>query len=141
MRNKDDSLPPPEVDSALIAGLAARAGELSTLVEDLIATVRINRLARVYVIIVTVALIAGMGVSVWNTISTRRATDKIDKNNKLIVSCVDPDGSCYKEARQASRENIKLINDTTAAAALCAQRPENQTFDQLKACILTTLNH
>lgn len=122
------------VDPALLAGLATRAGDLENGIKELIETVRLNRIARVYIVILTLALVAGTAVNLWSTHET-------NKNTNVIIDCTDPDGRCYKEARAAGKENVKLINEISIAAAYCAKQPENKTIDQVKTCVNKSLSH
>lgn len=129
-----DSPEPEGIDIALLAGLTTKAGDLENRLLDLIETVRINRVARTYLVLLTVLLLAGSGVVIWTTQVTRH-------NTGVIIDCTDPSGKCYKEARQSAKDNVQLINQISVAAAYCAHQPENKTLEQIKACVSKSVSH
>lgn len=124
----------PEVDAALLAGLASRAGELSTIAENLIETIRLSRLSRIFIVLAALVLLGGMAANLYNTHATNR-------NTQVIISCTDPSGACYKDSRKTTAGTVKLINDTVIATVSCSKLPENKTYAEIRACVIATLSH
>lgn len=131
---RSNEQPPADVDPALIAGLASRAGELATIANDLVATVRISRLTRFFIISGMIVLLGGMAANVWNTFATKRSAS-------LIVSCTDPNGKCYQDSRKDTGQSVQNINDTVIAAVACSKVPTNETTADIRNCVLATLSH
>lgn len=123
---------PPEVDNALLAGLAARTGELNDAANEIIDSLRLNRLTRFFIIAVSLVLLGTSSVVLYNTITTNKTTH-------VIRDCTDPGGRCYKDARQSAKDNVKLLNDTTVAAAYCAKQPQNDALEEIRQCIVKVL--
>lgn len=123
----------PDVNQALIAGLATKAGELANVAEDLVTTVRLNKVARSYLFVITVFLLGVCVIVLWGTVV-------INKNTEKIISCTEPVGKCYKDGRKSAKENLKLINDTSVAAAYCAKQVNNDTLEEIRKCIVATLS-
>jgi len=114
-------------NDALLAGLAAQAGELSNAARDLADTVKLNRFARWFVVLVSFIMLAGMTISVWGAFETRNNTNR-------IISCTEVNGKCYQHNKQSSDSTVQSINDVIVAAAYCAKLPENQTLKEVTDC-------
>lgn len=122
-----------EVREALIAGLAASAGELSSVARELTAATRVGRAERIIIGALSLFLVV---LSVVSYISIHKLQD-IGKTNRsntdLIVDCTTPGGVCYERGRKSTGSAIATINDVTIAASYCAQF--NTTQATIRKCI------
>ena len=130
--SRDKETPVELAGPALQAAFVVRAGELKTIAEDLITTVRRDKVLRYFFGFISLVLVIGMAVNISNTRASK-------KNTKIIVSCTDPQGECYKNSQKSSGQSIEFINNVSIAAAYCAKQPENKTVAQIKICVTNSL--
>lgn len=64
-----------------------------------------------------------------------RGTDAAIDTNDQILDCLTPGGTCYEQARRNSRDTVTSINEVTAYAAVCADRPGAQSLSDIRLCI------
>lgn len=117
---------------ALLAGLAAQAGALSSAAAEIVKSVHLNRFARWFVTLVSLIMLVGMTISVWGAIETH-------KNTSRIISCTEVSGKCYQDNKRSQDSTVSSINDVITATAACTKKPENVTLEQIKACVRKTL--
>lgn len=64
----------------------------------------------------------------------------------LLVDCVEPSGSCYKDGQKRTAEVVQNLIDANqldevatrrivVVAAACSKDPENETLDDIQACV------
>lgn len=64
-----------------------------------------------------------------------RGTDAATATNDQILDCLTPGGTCYEQVRTNSANTITSINEVTAYAAVCADRPGAQSLADIRLCI------
>lgn len=68
-----------------------------------------------------------------------RAADAAVSTNDQILDCLTPGGKCYEQSRTNSKTTVASINEVTAYAAVCADRPGTQTLADIRLCIGTLI--
>lgn len=64
-----------------------------------------------------------------------RAADAAVSTNDQILDCLTPGGKCYEQSRTNSKTTVASINEVTAYAAVCADRPGTQGLSAIRLCI------
>jgi hypothetical protein len=128
----DQSEPRPLPSDALLAGLAARAGELSTAAEHLREAYRFSRVLKA---VVGVAVVVLVGIVVIAVLQLRVSSEN-RRTGQLIAGCTTPGGKCYErgQAQTASAVAaiVALIDERVrtdlAAAHACAAAHTDAAF-------------
>ena len=67
---------------------------------------------------------------------TRNAAQAAERGTDRIEDCTTPGRECFEEGQSRLAEAITGINDYATYAAACADKPRQQTYEEIKACIL-----
>ena len=59
----------------------------------------------------------------------------------LIRDCTQPEGECYQRSQDSTAEVVDNIGLLSTYAAACADQPEQQTAEEIRACVLDLLDH
>lgn len=57
------------------------------------------------------------------------------ETNDQILDCLSPQGACYAESQKRSAGFIASVNEITAYAAVCADRPGSQSLEEIRLCV------
>lgn len=140
----DRTVPDRLTPEALLAGLAARAGELSQEAHNLRESYRFSRILKVTVGIGVLllglnAVLLALLLSVAHT--NRHNTAASQQNTAAIRDCTTPDGRCYQRGQQATANAIAQIvagvnahTNLVLLATLDCSRPR-MSNPQMAACL------
>lgn len=136
-----------------------RAREDVRMTADLQVAHRVARaeLVKRALILTTTVLVAVLLVTQWRTVALIRSTqqtgspvlqaigkqnDDIQRGteasvstNEQILDCLTPGGECFERSRTNSSNTVASINEVTAYAAVCADRPGVQSLAAIRLCI------
>lgn len=73
------------------------------------------------------------------TQDTRAAAEAAARGTNRIEDCTTPGRDCFEESQRRLAQAITGINDYATYAAACADKPQQQTYAQIKACILAQI--
>lgn len=73
------------------------------------------------------------------TVKTRQTTQNTNRTAKAVLDCTTPGGKCFKRGRRATAKAVGDINRVIVLAAACADRPGDQTREQIERCVLDAL--
>lgn len=104
------------------------------LVAVLIAAAVASVVAAVFVSAATVTTVRKSQVTNTGTLNNT------DRTLEILLDCTDPTGGCYRRGQEAQKAAIDDITVIAAAAAACANRPENATVKATLDCTLRELD-
>lgn len=128
---------------ALIAGLAAAAGDLSSVARDLYKSAVLTRLERTIISIAIVLLLLSTILSTVMVVALRGTAETLSKlaesnnqNTAIIRDCTQPGGNCYQQGRDRAGITVELINRNSIAANFCSlKEPTFTTAEDFKRCV------
>jgi hypothetical protein len=71
--------------------------------------------------------------------ATNRAAESAERGTKRIEDCTTPGRPCFDESQKRLAEVIVSINDYATYAAACADRPRQQTVEEIQTCIVAQI--
>lgn len=124
--------------ATLVGELTAKAEELKEIARDLAHSAILSRAQRTALL--GLSVVVGLMVIVLITIGLQNGenTDATRNAVNLIQDCLNPDGTCYKNARANQNSNTQLINRFTTAAAICAKTETTEVA--IRSCIEEKVN-
>ncbi len=68
-----------------------------------------------------------------------RAAQEAVRSSTRIEDCTTPGRECFEDSQRRLAEAITGINDFATYAAACADKPRQQTAQQIKVCIVAQI--
>lgn len=106
-------------------------------------------LAVTVAVIVALAAVAGLTAVISSAMTTTQVRQTQQVNTKkadartqtlaLVRDCVTPGGKCYERGQRQTAAAVADINRVTVLAAACADKPAQQTQDEIYACVVRRL--
>lgn len=102
------------------------------------------------VAVLSMALVVSVLVAVFVSASTTAAIRESQNDNtttldntsrtlELLLDCTSPEGACYKRGQARTAKVVDDIGLLSAFAAACADRPRQQTAEEIQECVLDLL--
>lgn len=57
----------------------------------------------------------------------------------IILDCTQPSGTCFQNGERRTGQAVSLIKLAQVAAVACADRPGQQSLDEINACVERTM--
>lgn len=94
--------------------------------------------AGVVIVVIAAVLISATTVTrVRESQVTNTGTlNNTDRTLEILLDCTDPTGDCYKRGQASQASAIEDISRISVYAAACADKPREQTAEQIQECIL-----
>jgi predicted metalloprotease len=93
--------------------------------------------------VLAAVLVVGMvylGVSTYTLVNAMRETQQTNsKTYDKVLDCTDPEGECYREGQERTKQVVADIGKVSAYAAACADLPGRQTEVEVYQCVLDRL--
>ncbi len=89
----------------------------------------------VAVVVAAVTVTQIRGDQVDNTETINNTKDTLE----LVRDCTQPQGECYQRSQDSTAEVVDNIGLLSTYAAACADQPEQQTAEEIRACVLDLL--
>lgn len=93
-----------------------------------------------------IAVLALLAAAVFVVVQVRSTQIEGTPTGKRIVeiaekidSCTDPEGECTQRGQQRTASAISDINRISIIAAACADRPAQQTLEEIQGCVIAKL--
>jgi len=88
--------------------------------------------------IVVLQLVATL-VGTDNTTTIRQTQHDNAETLRLIRSCTSPGQECFERGQRQTATAVADINRVAIFAAACADRPAQQTVEQIQSCVIARL--
>jgi len=88
--------------------------------------------------IVVLQLVATL-IGTDNTTTIRQAQHDNAETLRLIRSCTTPGKECFDRGQKQTAGAVADINRVAIFAAACADRPAQQTVEQIQSCVIARL--
>jgi hypothetical protein len=85
--------------------------------------------------VVFLAFMWGVVVIYSNSQVNREALNRTDETLRTIKSCTTPGKKCFNEGQARTGEAVAGINEVAVMAAACADKPRQQTVEQIERCV------
>lgn len=72
--------------------------------------------------------------------NTERALASTEETLRVLLDCTDPSGGCYKRGQDSQASAIENITRISIYAAACADKPREQSTQEIQDCILAELD-
>lgn len=73
-------------------------------------------------------------------VTNTQTINNTDETLRLIRDCTQPEGECYQRGQDNTADVVDNIGLLSAYAAACADQPEQQSADEIQACVLDLLD-
>lgn len=125
--------------TTMVEKLMVQAAELATVGHDLVRSAVLTRIQRWVIFICLFLVMLGTVLSVITTLTNRSVNRATNHNTDIIRDCTDPEGKCFQDGQARTAEAVGNINKVVTAASFCARLPENDTLDEVEACVKRAL--
>lgn len=90
-----------------------------------------------FIIGTLIALLALL--TLYAIFSTRELAERNTDVLDTVRSCTTPGRECFEDSRRRTAQVVSDINRVSLLAAACADRPRQQTVEQIQSCVIAKL--
>lgn len=73
-------------------------------------------------------------------VSNTQTLNNTSRTLEILLDCTDPKGDCYRRGQDSQESAIEDITRISIYAAACADKPREQTTQEIQDCILAELD-